>query len=237
VSAPLSLGLDLTDTKALASIVPYVTNSEAVAVNQQFAGHPGRLAVQMSTNTSALPIQVWIKPQPHGKLAVYIVNPTPASGYRAPDPLSCFTKLPAAAKQNNVCFGQYKMQFPAVMTPGGCATQCLEDAACTQFVWALPGEGGAKCRISHTCTEPTDFLESFDGYLRTPQVAGCGVQPEPPAQSAVVTVNFTVLGIGGSVAGVRDIWERKDVADATNATLNVTVPPMDSAFVVLTPKA
>ena len=40
VSAPLILGLDLTDTVTLGSIVPFVTNPEAIAVNQQWAGHP-----------------------------------------------------------------------------------------------------------------------------------------------------------------------------------------------------
>ena len=46
VSAPLVLGLDLTDTANLASVVPIVTNPEAIAVNQQWAGHPGRLVAQ-----------------------------------------------------------------------------------------------------------------------------------------------------------------------------------------------
>lgn len=46
VSAPLILGLDLSDTPTLASILPFVTNEEAIAVNQNWAGHPGRLAAE-----------------------------------------------------------------------------------------------------------------------------------------------------------------------------------------------
>ena len=49
---------------------------------------------------------------------------------------------------------------------------------------------------------------------------------------------FDVLGLAAGVtsAGVRDVWARADIADATGAMLNVTVAPMDSVFVVLTPK-
>ena len=238
VSAPLILGLDVTDQAAVESIVPYVTNEEAIAINQQWAGHPGRLVSQIATNGSALPIQVWVKPQPAGKLAVYIVNPTPTTDVGAPDPLGCFTELPAAKKENNVCFGQYKTQFPAITSPSECATQCLQDAACTQFVWAVPSEGGARCRVSHTCTKPTSFLAGFDGYMRTPTVAGCGAQPKPPPSPVAVAVNFTTLGLGAGVTGaaIRDVWARKDLGDTTGASLDVTVAPMDSVFVVLTPK-
>ena len=35
---------------------------QAIAINQQWAGHPGRLATQFTVNGSALPIQVWVKP-------------------------------------------------------------------------------------------------------------------------------------------------------------------------------
>jgi len=74
VSAPLIIGLDITDTKTLSGIVPFLTNPEAIAVNQQFDGHPGRLAKTIHT-TGNLPVQVWVKPQPKGALAVYVVNP------------------------------------------------------------------------------------------------------------------------------------------------------------------
>lgn len=43
ISAPLILGLDLTSTATLAPVIDIVTNEEAIAVNQAWAGHPGRL--------------------------------------------------------------------------------------------------------------------------------------------------------------------------------------------------
>eukprot|EP00937_MAST-01D_sp_MAST-1D-sp2_P005381 g5381.t1 len=57
ISAPLILGLDLTDAAALASIIPIVGNKEAIAVSQQWAGHPGRLlaTVPAGSNGTAGP--------------------------------------------------------------------------------------------------------------------------------------------------------------------------------------
>ena len=83
VSAPLILGLDITDTENLASIVPIITNAEAIAVNQHWAGHPGRLVKEFPPSGAAGhmdgdQVQVWAKPQPNGALAVFVVNPSPS---------------------------------------------------------------------------------------------------------------------------------------------------------------
>ena len=109
-------------------------------------------------------------------------------------------------------------------TVAGCAAQCLQDDACTQFVWALPIEGGVKCRISETCTKPTGYLAGFDGYMRNKAKAGCGAQPKPPAKPTTVSIEFSTL------------WGRADLSDATGGNLKASVAPMDSAFLVLTPK-
>jgi len=68
VSAPLILGLDLSKKDILSSTIPYITNKEAIAVNQNWAGHPGRF-VETSGD-----IQVLAKPQPDAALAVLIIN-------------------------------------------------------------------------------------------------------------------------------------------------------------------
>ena len=198
---------------------------------------------QVNIKGSSLPLQVWAKPQPQGKLAVYVVNPTNPTdsatdpNNNAPDPLSCFSEIPASSHKNNICFGQYKNQYPDITTPAGCATQCLQDRQCTQFVWALPGEEGTKCRLSHTCTTPTGYLGGFNSYTRLTAHPGCGVQPPPPATPANVTVTFSELGLDAAKAGVRDVWSRKDLADTEGNVLHVSVAPLDSVFVVLTPKS
>ena len=78
VSAPLVLGLDLSDRDALAAIVPVVANPEAIAINQQWSGHPGRLVAEFFVaGDGALPVQLWAKPQPEvdaGSLDVWEVK-------------------------------------------------------------------------------------------------------------------------------------------------------------------
>ena len=85
VSSPLVLGLELTDEK-LEPILDVIGNSEAIAVNQAWAGHPGRLvqswagpAIELkpppaaSLNTR----QLWAKPVGEGAVAVLLINASP----------------------------------------------------------------------------------------------------------------------------------------------------------------
>jgi hypothetical protein len=97
------------------------------------------------------------------------------SGYT--DPLSCFTEEPESAKLPNVCFGGYSIKTDTD-TAAECATKCLADAKCVQFVKATPTYGDPHaCRLSYTCTAPASFLAGFDGYLRDRTKAGCGLPP------------------------------------------------------------
>merc|ERR1719473_135697 len=43
VSAPLILGLDVTQTEKVAAVIDVISNKEAIQVNQAWAGHPGGL--------------------------------------------------------------------------------------------------------------------------------------------------------------------------------------------------
>jgi hypothetical protein len=43
VSAPLVLGMDLRDNQTLDTVWDVITNTEAIAVNQDYAGHSGSL--------------------------------------------------------------------------------------------------------------------------------------------------------------------------------------------------
>jgi hypothetical protein len=43
ISAPLYLGFDLRNRSLVDAMMPIIGNTEAIAVNQQFAGHPGML--------------------------------------------------------------------------------------------------------------------------------------------------------------------------------------------------
>ena len=78
VSSPLVLGFDLTNETTLEAVWGVVSNSEAIAVNQAWAGHPGML-LNLTTadnnadgpgkSTQVVPhgtssMQVWAKPLP-----------------------------------------------------------------------------------------------------------------------------------------------------------------------------
>ena len=68
VSSPLILGLDLTDAATVDAVWDIISNTEAIAVNQQWAGQPGRLVVDAATH------QVWSKQLPDHGIAVLAFN-------------------------------------------------------------------------------------------------------------------------------------------------------------------
>ena len=68
VSSPLILGLDLTNAATVDTVWDIISNTEAIAVNQQWAGEPGRLVVSDPS------YQVWSKRLPKDELAVLAFN-------------------------------------------------------------------------------------------------------------------------------------------------------------------
>ena len=102
MSSPLILGLDLLSSVQMEQMWPIISNAEAIAVNQQWAGHAGWL-VQSWTPDGAARItergdtpgcghgnvvcweepldlgQVWCKAQPAGAVAVWVLNNSPHS--------------------------------------------------------------------------------------------------------------------------------------------------------------
>jgi len=94
VSSPLILGFDLRDSKKMDSVWDIITNTEALAVSQSWAGHPGRLVAQAAqvetfqefhnklsrsslddTTPLQLPSwQIWAKPTATNSQAALLVN-------------------------------------------------------------------------------------------------------------------------------------------------------------------
>jgi len=82
-SSPLILGMDVTSETALSRVWSIVANTEAIAVNQRWAGHPGRLVRQ---KTKQLPVRyVHAKPcNPHDKLQQdWVLGPVASDNTRA----------------------------------------------------------------------------------------------------------------------------------------------------------
>eukprot|EP01052_Picozoa_sp_SAG31_P012106 SAG31_NODE_699_length_12741_cov_5.762617_7_plen_140_part_00 len=70
--------MDLTNATTMAAVWPYVSNTEAIAVNQAWLGDPGQLIFPPDIGglaTSRVPqIEVWAKAQPSGAFALLAIN-------------------------------------------------------------------------------------------------------------------------------------------------------------------
>lgn len=73
VSAPLIIGMDITDKAVVDAVWPILSNKEAITVNQAWAGHPGRLVLEDPKDTQNS-WQIWAKAMPAGGQAVFVVN-------------------------------------------------------------------------------------------------------------------------------------------------------------------
>ena len=87
VSSPLVLGMDMTNETVMAQVWSYVSNPEALAVNQAFEGDPGTLVyphlpppdsgaepMQRGEVAAATPVEVWAKGLPNGAVALLAIN-------------------------------------------------------------------------------------------------------------------------------------------------------------------
>eukprot|EP01047_Picozoa_sp_COSAG01_P074046 COSAG01_NODE_12252_length_1773_cov_1.633214_3_plen_155_part_00 len=74
-SSPLILGMWPSDAE-LAPFLDVLGNAEAIEINQQWAGHPGRMCREEPLPGSAPldKIQVWSKPLPGAAMAVFVLN-------------------------------------------------------------------------------------------------------------------------------------------------------------------
>ena len=88
VSSPLILGMNMSDAATVATFWPIVSNAEAIAVNQEYAGFSGSRFYESAEVTSFSPCgwgaefrnctyasqQYWYKPLPGGDVAVLLMN-------------------------------------------------------------------------------------------------------------------------------------------------------------------
>ena len=102
VSAPLTLGLDLTDKTTVDSVWDIITNTEAIAINQDYAGKSGDQFYTSTATTSFSPChwgnntcvmpsqQYWYKPLSNGDFAVLLMN----NGAQAQNMTVSFADIP-----------------------------------------------------------------------------------------------------------------------------------------------
>eukprot|EP01064_Diplonema_japonicum_P003109 TRINITY_DN1204_c14_g1_i1.p1 TRINITY_DN1204_c14_g1~~TRINITY_DN1204_c14_g1_i1.p1 ORF type:complete len:423 (+),score=82.68 TRINITY_DN1204_c14_g1_i1:23-1270(+) len=79
VSSPLILGYDVSDDTVTEKVWDIIANKEAIAVNQAWAGHPGRLVVNTTSSTGeqGVSYQVWGKVLSGTSQAVFAFNNEP----------------------------------------------------------------------------------------------------------------------------------------------------------------
>lgn len=108
-SSPLVLGLDVRNDSVVDSVWDIISNREAMAVNQEYAGGAGTLLTQANTNTtfpfcgsqysggcSVAAWQVFSKPLPAGGAAVLVLNHADAPTAAMALPLASIPGLAAA---------------------------------------------------------------------------------------------------------------------------------------------
>ena len=105
LSSPLTLSLDLTNATTTNLVWSIITNVDAIAINQAWAGAPGGVFASSASNITlqhctplwdgdqncTLPVtQSWYKPLPNGDAAVFIAN----HGFDSPSVTVNFSDVP-----------------------------------------------------------------------------------------------------------------------------------------------
>ena len=72
-SNPLILGFDVLEDLKLAEMWYIITNTEAIAVNQAWNGHPGQLAKELPL-ANGTSVQVWSKSLSNNKVAAFFIS-------------------------------------------------------------------------------------------------------------------------------------------------------------------
>ena len=135
ISSPLILGLNLSDTETVDSIWPIVSNKEAIAVNQEYAGFSGTIFYSSTEQTQFAPCGWWLancsfpsvqylyKPLPAGDTAVLLIN----SGDSTVNLTLNFTSVPGLSATttyslrditNQVNLGSFSNAFTATNNVG-----------------------------------------------------------------------------------------------------------------------
>jgi len=261
VSAPLILGFDLTDKNKTDSVWDIITNTEALAISQTWAGHPGML------------LQSW-NPTPPVNTTLYLwaqdCNPNDQSQVKYTYDLQ--TKLITYSGQGGLCV-DYKEPAELVATKCGSSTQnftydansktlkasngqCIDvngvqgpimelwtcNGQCNQ-AWTFNADG----TWSDTCTANQNKCVSakVNSPFTGNQLQLWG-KPQPKgaiatllinndlSQSFSVDIQFSLLNITSS-ATVRDIWNRKDLGTYQKTFTTDNVASHDSRFYLFTP--
>jgi len=260
-SSPLILSLDLRNKSMVDRVWEVITNEEAIAVNQDWAGEPGGLVVSESPGYSGFPWLVacdamdkaqrgWSYNNTAKRVQVghscldhsYASHSDPGFLALAPcDPASTTQTFHynqgALTPDGAQCVAPFSYQWHG--GPGLSLQPCEEqmtDAHKDQH-FSISGDG----RIIHqngqcVAAKASAPLQADLMQVWTKKLTG-GKQGIFAINADKTTVHTVELALAPGVSyKVRDVWAQKDIGNA-KGTLKLKVPHRDSAFVVLTPVA
>jgi hypothetical protein len=253
--------LDLTQTEALEPIIPFITNPEAIAVNQQWAGHPGRLVKQYT---------------PAGEPGKFVAAKTcsnssaqfgwsydaESAAVRVGD--GCLDAGNHNEMQVKNCTGSDDQKFvynaeakTLTATNGQCVDTynwkgpkvCLYDCNGGTNQQVEFNDDGSVCEACHESRKMCWEVTASDPT--TENTVQVWAKPQPQGAIAVLVINvgsseettkvdLVTLGFSKEIAKagvfVRDIWARADApASVHEEFATAAIPAMDSRFYLLKP--
>jgi len=263
VSAPLILGFDLTDKNKMDSVWNIITNTEALAVSQTWAGHPGMLLKSWNPNppnnsilylwaadcNSGDTTQVKYTYDPVTHLITYSGSGGLCVDYKDASELTAAkcgssstqnftydTNSKTLKANNGQCIDVNNFQGP-VMELWGC------NGGCNQ-AWNFNADGtwsdncsGSQPKKCVSARQNSPFTGNALQLWGKPQLGGAVATllvNNDISNAYTVDISLSLLNITGK-ATVRDIWNRKDLGTFQTTFTTDSVASHDSRFYLFTP--
>jgi len=254
-SSPLILGYDLNNQAVNDRVWPFVANKEAIAINQAWAGHPGKqvqtwnpanitpgnskFVVALSCSNSARQ-KSWTL-DANAKVIRWTNLCLDARDTRELQLFSCsgsaqqqftFNAQTKAIMNNNQCVDVYNNAGPVV-----------EMYSCHNGQnqrWTFNADGSVVDEEGH-CLEAADVAPGADGMEMWAKPLGQGavaalVFSGLSAGSYDAKISFDTIGLTpGRSFHVRDVWGRKDIGVFSGSYTAPAIGPYDSVLLRFTP--
>jgi hypothetical protein len=254
-SSPLILGYDLNQAALTNRVWPFISNKEAIAINQAWSGHPGKQ------------VMTWTPPNVTAGDAKYMAGMPCSNSQRqrgwtvdASSKAVKWTTMCADARDSREiqlypCTGSNDQQFSYSSQTRNIlhGTQCLdvynnagpivELFGCHDGKnqrWTFNADGTVVDEEGH-CLEAMDVAPGADGMEMWAKPIGKGevavlAFSGLAAGSYTAKVTFAAVGLApASRYHVRDVWGKKDIGYFPDSYTTPAIGPYDSELLVITP--
>lgn len=260
VSAPLILGFDLTNQDSMDRVWPIISNTEAIAVNQQWAGHPGMLVYQYTPSSTSNVSYLWAvdcnSQDPTESPWSYDAS---TKTVRSPDG-RCLDATDPTELTSRACSGASVQQFSynagtgELVAPNGQCVDIYDFSGPVVQLYSCNGGCNQKFAFASDKTLKDQCSPAKCISAQTSSPSGTGVvqvwaKPQPKgaiavfvingantAPAQVLTIPFTWLNITGSFVA-RDLWNHTDIGVYSNQFVTDPINGYDSRFYLFSPSA